>query len=139
MLDSFGVMVAIPVSDRVPVVGFDAPDRDRRRDHVFCKISCQALPARGDLPFLDMGDKPFWVGPPAGVDVSVDSGVCYVFSKHSEEVILPFSVEQIVGKVVHREPVVLGVGAACGCEDVQVGVVVAWSARGLEDDDGAHV
>lgn len=139
MLDILGVVVPIPVADRLSIVVHDAPNGDGRRDHIFGKIVCQAFPAGWDLALLDMGDESFRVLLPAIVDVPVDSRVCYMFAKHGEQVILPFTVYQIVREVVHLVPVFSWIDTARSCEDMEVRVVVACPSRGLEDDDGTDV
>jgi hypothetical protein len=139
LFDFPGLMIAVPVLNGLSVVAQDASDADGGADDVFGEVVGQSLSAGRDLSGLDVGDKPLGVGFPGPIDVLFDLGVGDDLPHHGEQVILPFSVDQLVGNVGDGLPFSVGVQSAGGDEDMKMGIMISGSSRGLEDDDRSEV
>jgi hypothetical protein len=97
------------------------------------------LAAGRHLAGLKIGDKPLRIVLPAAVDICLDPGVVDVFAEHGQQVILPFAVHQVVGDKPHIFPGALVRQAARSHQDVEMRVVLARTAIGLQDDHAADV
>ena len=133
------LMVAIPVADGLTIVSFNSANRDRRRDDILCQIVCQPLSAGWHFPGLQVSDEPFGVIVPCPVNVFFHSGIGNIFSEHVQKMILPFSVHHLVRDIGDRFPLAIRINPSRGHKDVKMGVVMAGSSRGLENNDVSDV
>ena len=139
MLDLSCFMVSIPVADSLSVVSFNPANRDRRRNDILCQILSQPLSTWGYLSGLKESDKAFGIISPGSVDVFFNGRIGNLFSEHFQEMVLPFSVHHVVRDVGDILPLFQRIKPTCGHEYMKVGVVMAGSSGGLENDDVSHV
>lgn len=135
MLDLSGFVIPIPVADGLAVIAFDPSYRDRRRYNILCQVLGQSFSARGHLSLLEKSDKALGIICPCSVNVFFNSRIGDIFPQHFQKVILPFFVHQIVWDIRDAFPLFLWIKPACGHEDVKMGVVLAGSSCGLQDDE----
>ena len=136
-LSSF--VIAIPVANGLTIVGFNSANGDRRRDNILCQIVCQPLSARWYFSRLKVSDESFGVIVPCAVNAFFHSGIGNIFSEHVQKMILPFSVHHLVRDIGDRFPLAGWINSSRSHEDVQVGVVMAGSPCGLENDDVSDI
>ena len=134
-----GFVVTVPVADRFAVIPFNPANRDRRRDDILCQILSQPLSARGNLSWLQESDKAFGIFFPCPVDVFFNGRVGNIVPEHFQEMVLPFSVHHVVRDIRDILPLFRWIKPTCGHKDMKVGVVVAGSSRGLEDDNISYI
>jgi len=139
MLDLSGLVVMIPIADGFAVVVFDPAYRDRRRDDILGQVLSQPFTTGGHGSVLEKGDKTLGICFPGPVDVFLHVRIGYVFPQHFQEVVLPFSVHHFVGDIRNRFPGAFFVESSGRHKDMQVGVVMAGSSGGLQDDDISEV
>jgi hypothetical protein len=75
ILDGFGAMISIPVSNSLTIVLLNPAHGNRRSDHIFGHIAGQSLSPRRDLAFIDKSHQPSGIFFPSPVNVVVDSGI----------------------------------------------------------------
>jgi hypothetical protein len=139
VLNLSGFVVPVPVSDGLAVVVFDSAYRDRRRDDILGQILRQSLSSRRHITLLQKSNKAFWVFFPGPIEVFFHVWIANIFPQHFQEVVLPFSVHHFVGDIRNRFPWAFFVESSGRHEDMQVGVVMAGSSGGLQDDDISDV
>ncbi len=132
-------VVTIPVADGFFVVCFNPANRDRWRYDILCQILSQPLSAWWYLSWLKESDKAFWIVSPCFVDVSFNGSIGNIIPEHFQEMILPFSVHHLERDVGDILPLVERINSSCGHEDMKVGVVMAGSSGGLENDDVSDI
>ena len=94
---------------------------------------------RGHIAGLKKGDKAFGVIFPCPVNIFFNGGMGDIFSEHFQEMVLPFSVHHVVRNVGDIFPLFQRIKPTCGHEDMKVGIVMAGSSGGLENDNVSHV
>jgi len=134
-----GFVVPIPVADRFAVIAFDPSYRDGRRDDIFCQVLCQPLTTGGHLSVMEKSDKAFGIISPCPVKVFFDGRVGDIISEQVEQIILPFFMHHLIGDIRDGFPLFPPVQSSCGHEDMQVGVVMAGSSGGLENNNVSHI
>jgi len=132
-------MVAIPVADGFSVVCFNPANRDRWRYDILCQILSQPLSAGGYLSWLKESDKAFGILSPGSIDVSFNGRIGNIVSKHFQEVVLPFSVHHVVRDVGDILPLFQRINSSCGHEDMKMGIVMAGTTCGLENNDVSDI
>jgi hypothetical protein len=132
-------MISVPVLDGLSIIVHDASDADGWADDVFGEVVGQSLSAGRNLSGLDIGDKPLGVGFPGPLDILFDLGVGDDLPHHGEELILPFSVDHFVGNVGDGLPFSVGVQSTGGSQDMEMGIMISGSSRGLKDDGRTDV
>ena len=133
------LMVAVPVANGLAIVSFNSANRDRRRDDILCQVACQPLSAGWHFSRLKVSDEAFGVIVPCAVNVFFHREIGNIFSEHVQKMILPFFVHHLVGDIGDRFPLAIRINPSCGHEDMQVGVVMAGSSGGLENNDVSDV
>ena len=78
ILDVFGAMISIPVSNSLTIVVLNTTHGNGRRDHIFGQVTGQPLSARRDLAFIDKSDQPSRIFLPGPVNVVVNSRIVNV-------------------------------------------------------------
>jgi len=134
-----GFVVTVPVADRFAVIPFNSANRDRRRDDIFCQVFCQPLSSWRYFTGLKESDKALGIIFPCTADVFFNGRIGNVFSEHFQEMVLPFSVHHVVRDVGDILPLFQRIKPTCGHEDMKVGVVMAGTSSGLENDDVSNV
>ena len=132
-------VVAVPVADRFAIITFDPSYGDGRRYDILCQILSQPLSAGGYFSWLKESDKAFGIISPGSVDVSFDDRIGNIVPEHFQEMVLPFSVHHVERDVGDILPLFQRINSSCGHEDMKVGVVMAGSPCGLENDDVSDV
>ena len=132
-------VVAVPVADRFAIITFDPSYRDGWRYDILCQILSQSLSAGRYLSWLQESDKAFGIVSPCSVDVSFNSRIGNIIPEHFQEMILPFFVHHVVRDVGDILPLFQRINSSCGHEDMKMGIVMAGTACGLEDDDVSDV
>lgn len=135
-LDGLGLVVSIPVADRLVIIAFDASDGDRRGGDLLGEILGESFPPGGHLSFLQESDEALGVVFPALVDLGLDGGRVHLFREHGQQMVLPFAVHEFVGDIGDGFPSALGIDSPGREQDVKMGVVSTGSATGLQDDNG---
>ena len=133
------LVVAVPVADGLSIVGFNSSNRDRRRDDILCQVVCQSLSSGWHLSGLKVRNKPFGVILPCTVNVFFHGRIGNLSPEHFQKVILPFCVHHLVGDIGDRFPLAGWINPSGSHEDMKVGVVMAGSSRGLENNDVSDV
>ena len=133
------LMVAIPVANGLTVVGFNSANRDRRGDDILCQVACQSLSTGWHVSGLQVSHESLGIIVPCAVNVFSHRRIGHIFSEHVQKMILPFSVHHLVGDIGNRFPLVVWINASCGHEDVHVGIVMAGSSGGLENNDVSDI
>ncbi len=139
MFNLLGFVVTIPVADRFAIIPFNPSYRNRGRDDILCQVFCQSLTARGHLSVLKKSDKAFGIIFPGLVDIFFNSRIRNLFSEHFQEVVLPFSVHDVVWDIRNRFPLAVFIQSSCCHEDMEVGVVMAGSSSSLENDNVSDI
>ncbi len=134
-----GFVVAVPVADGLSVVCFNPAYRDRWRYDILGQISSQPLSAGGHLAGLQESDKAFGVVSPGSVDVSFNGRIGNIVPEHFQEMVLPFSVHHLIGDIRNAFPLFQWIKSSGGHEDMKMGVVMAGSSGGLEDNNISHI
>jgi len=132
-------MVPVPIGDGFTAVFFNSANRNRRRDDVLCQILRQPLSAWWHLSGLQESDKTLWIVFPCPIYVFFHSRIRNIFSDHFQEMILPFAMHHCIGDVSDIFPLLQWINAACGHEDMKVGVVMAGSSCGLKHNNASDV
>jgi len=130
-----GFVVTVPVADRFAVIPFNSANRDRRRNNILCQILSQSLSAWRYLSWLQESDKAFGIISPCSVDVSFNGRIGNIIPEHFQEMILPFFVHDFVGDIRNRLPLAVFVKPPGSHEDMKMGVIMAGSSGGLQDDN----
>ena len=134
-----GFVVVIPVADRFAIITFYPSYRDGRRYDVLCQILSQSLATRGNLSGLEESNKSVGIVFPGSVDVSLHDGIGNIVSEHGQEMVLPFSVHHAERDVSDILPLFSRINSSGGHQDMKVGVVMAGSSGGLQNDDVSDV
>ena len=132
-------VVTIPVADRFAVISFNSANRNRRRNNIFCQVFSQSLSSWWYIAGLKESDKAFGIIFPCPVNVSFNGRIGNIASKHFQEVVLPFSVHYIVRDVGDILPLFQRINSSCGHEDMKMGIVMAGTTCGLENNDVSDV
>lgn len=88
-------MVAIPVTDGMAVVAFDAVDGDRRGDDIFGEVASETAAVGRYIAFFDEGHEALGIIFPGAINDGVDGGVGDVCAEHGEEIVLPFAMNDV--------------------------------------------
>ena len=140
VLDLSGFVVAIPEADGFSIISFDSSDRDRGRDQVFGQILCQPFSFGRDISFFYKSDKAFGEIFPCSVDVSLDMRIVRnLFFEHSQQMILPFSMEQVIRDKFNAMPCSLRRESTGGEKNMKMRVVIGSSTSQLKNDDGSDI
>jgi len=139
MLNLSGFMVTVPVADRFSVIALDPSYRDGRRNNILCQILSQPLSAGWYFSGLKKGDKALGIISPGLIDVFFNGRIGNLFSEHFQEVVLPFSVHDVVWDIRNRFPLTVFVKSAGSHEDMEVRVIMAGSSGGLENNNVTHI
>ena len=139
VLDFFRTMILVPVADGEVVVGFDAANRNRRRDEILGQVLGEALATWGDFSFDHKGYKAFWIVLPSSVDIFFNGRVMDMLTEHIEQMILPFAMDHFKRDVRDLLPLVLGIKTARSDQDMQMRIVISGSAGSLQDNNGADI
>ena len=139
VLDLSGFVVAVPVADRLAVIAFNPAHRDRWRYDILGQISSQPLSSGGHFAGLQEGDKALGIVSPGSVDVSFNRRIGNIVPEHFQEMVLPFSVHHLIGDIRNAFPLFQWIKSSGGHEDMQVGVVMAGTSGGLQDDDVSDI
>ncbi len=139
MFDLSCFVVTIPVSDGFSVISFNSANRDRGRNNILCQVLSQPLSAGWYFSGLKKGDKAFGIISPSLVDVFFNGRIGNLFSEHFQEVVLPFSVHDVVWDIRNRFPLAVFVKSPGGHEDMKMGVVMAGSSGGLENNNVSYI
>jgi len=99
VLDFTGFMVAVPVTDGLAVVTFDAVDGDRRGDDIFSEVAGEAAAVGGHIAFFDESHETPGIFVPGAIDEGIDGGVGDVGAEHGEEMVLPFTMDDLEGEI----------------------------------------
>ena len=136
MLNGGGLVVSIPVADRLAVKAFDASDADWWGGDVLGEVLGESFAAGRHLSRLQERDEAPGIVVPTVVQIGLERlGVSFL-GQQSQQMVLPFAVQDFVGEGADRFPAALRVHAPGGEQDVQRGVVAAGAPVGLQDDDG---
>ncbi len=139
MFDLFCFVISIPVADRIAVIVFDASDRDRGGNDIFCQILSQPLSPWWYISGLKISDKTFGVIFPCLVNVWFNRRIGNLFSEHFEKMILPFFVHYLVRNIGDIFPMFQRINSTGGHEDMKMGIVMAGSPGSLENNDGSYI
>lgn len=140
VLDLAGFVVAIPEANGFAIISFDSSDRDRGGYQVFGQILCQPSGLGRDVSFFYESDKPFGILFPSSVDVPLDMGIIRdLLSKHSQKMILPFSMEQVIWDKVKAMPCSLRRESTGSEENMEMRVVICSPPGQLENDNGPDI
>lgn len=139
MLDLSCFVVPIPVADRFAVIAFNPSHRDGWRDDILGQVLCQALSSGRHLSGLKESNEALGIISPGLVDVFFNGRIGNLFSEQVQEVVLPFSVHDVVWDIGNRFPLAVFAKATGGHEDMKMGVVMAGSSGGLEHNDVSDV
>ena len=139
MLDLFCFVVLIPVADRFAVIVFDSSYRDGGRNDIFRQVLSQSLSAGRNFSRLKECYKAFGILFPCSFNVLFHSRIVNLFSEHFQEMVLPLFVHHFVRNVGDVFPMFQRINSAAGHEDVKMGVVMAGSSGGLENNNGSNV
>ncbi len=134
-----GFVVPVPVADGFAIITFNPSYRDGRRYDIFGQILSQPLATRGHLATLKESNKAFGIAFPCFVDVFFNGRIGHIIPEHCQEMILPFSVHHVERDVSDTLPLFPRVNSSCGHQDMKVGVVMAGSSGGLENDDVSNI
>jgi hypothetical protein len=132
-------VVTIPVADRFAVISFNSANRNRRRNNIFCQVFSQSLSSGWYIAGLKESDKAFGIISPCSVDVSFNGRIGNIIPEHFQEMILPFSVHHVVRDVGDIFPLFQRINSSCGHEDMKMGIVMAGTTCGLENNDVSDV
>ena len=135
MLDLSCFVIPIPITDRVAIILFNPANRDRRRNNILCQVLGQPLSAGWYFSGLQKSHKAFGIISPCQVDVFFNGRIGNIFSEHFQEMILPFFVHDFVGDIRNRLPLAVFVKSPGSHEDMKMGVIMAGSSGGLQDDN----
>jgi len=139
VLDLSCFVVPVPVADSLSVISFNPANRDRRRDDIFCQILSQPLPSRWYISWLKESDKTFGIIFPCPVNILFNGGVGNIVPEHFQEMVLPFSVHHVVWDIRDILPLFQWINSSGGHEDMKVGVVMAGTSCGLQNNNVSHV
>jgi len=73
------------------------------------------------------------------VDVFFNGRIGNLFSEHFQEMVLPFSVHDVVWDIRNRFPLAVFVKSPGGHEDMEVRIVMAGPSSGLENNNVTHI
>ena len=139
MLDLFCFVVLIPVADRFAVIVFDSSYRDGGRNDIFRQVLSQTLSAGRHFSGLQKSHKAFGMLFPCSVNILFYGRIGNFFSEHFQEMVLPFCVHHFVRDVGDVFPMLRRINSAGGHKNVKMGVVMAGSPGGLEDNNGSTI
>jgi len=124
VLHPVGAVGAVMGGDPCAILAIDAPDRDRRADHILRHLACHALRLRGALPLLDVGHQAVRIFPDTGIHPLVNGFGLQRLAEHRQPMPLPRAPEHRVGQVREMLPArPLGIVAPTGREEMQRGMV----------------
>ncbi len=132
-------MIPIPVADRFTVISFNSANRNRRRNNIFSQVFSQSLSSGWYIAGLKESNEALGIVSPGSVDVSFDGRIGNIVSKHFQEVVLPFSVHHVVRDIGDILPLFQRINSSCGHEDMKMGIVMAGTTCGLENNDVSDV
>ena len=129
-------MRPIVIRDPLAIIAVNAPERDRRTHHIFGQIPRQTLIPCRDIPFLHVGDKPLAIACVTRSDQPPDLRRLHRLAQHGQQMPLPLLPQQGIGHIIEMHPLLgLLIPSTTGGDDVQMGIVLAITAMGLDDDD----
>ena len=128
-------MIPIPVADGFSVISFNSANRDRWRYDILCQVLCQPLSAGWHLSGLKKSDKALGVIFPCPVDVFFNGRFGNIVPEHFQEMVLPFSVHDVVWDIQNRFPLAVFIQSSCCHEDMKMGVVMAGSSSGFQNNN----
>ena len=135
MLNLSCFVVPVPVADRVAIILFNPANRDRRRNNILCQVLGQPLSAGWYFSGLQKSHKAFGIICPCLIDIFFNGRIGNFFPEHIQKMILPFFVHDFVGDIRNRLPLAVFVKPSSGHEDMKMGVIMAGSSGGLQDDN----
>jgi hypothetical protein len=107
------------VCDPYAIIAIDAPNRDRRADHVLRHVACHALRLGGDLPLLYISYQAVGIFPETALHQLVDGVGLQRLAEPRQQMPLPLAPEQLVGQILEMLPArVLGIIAPTGSEEM---------------------
>jgi hypothetical protein len=135
-LDPLAFVGPIMIGDPLSIVAINTPERNGRTHHVFSQIRGQALIPGRHIALLHVGHKPVAISPVTRIDYPLYLLRLHGLPQHRQQIPLPLLAERGIRDVVQMHPLSrLPIPAATGGDDVQMGVVLAIAAMGLDDDD----
>src|SRR6478672_23086 len=128
----------VVIGDAVAILAVDAPERDRWTHDILGQIPRQTLIPCGHIAFLSIGDNALAITRVTRLDQPLHLLGLHRLPQHREQRPLPLLAQQAIRHVVQMHPLLgLLIPSPTGGDDVQRGIVLAMTAMGLDDQDGA--
>ena len=135
---AFRLMGAIMIGNTVPLITINTPERDRRTHDIFGQIPRQTLIPCGHIAFLDVGDKSLAIARVTGIDEPLDFLGLHRLPQHGQQIPLPLLAQQAIWHILQVHPLLgLSIPSPTGGDDVQMGIILAIAAMGLDDQNVA--
>src|SRR5215831_10036039 len=135
-LDVLALVRTVVRGDPLAIIAINAPEGDRWTHHIFGQIGRQALRARRDIALLYVGDEPIAIARVTDINQTVDLFRPQRLAQHRQQMPLPLFSQHRIWQRVEMDPL-LGLlsPSTTGGDEVQMGIVLAIAAMGLDDDD----
>ena len=131
-------MGAIMIGDAVAIIAVDAPERARRTHDICGQIPCQTLIPCGHIAFLSVGDQSLARARVTHLNQLLHLLGLHRLAQHRQQRPLPLLAQQAIRHVIQGHPLFgLLIPSTTGGDEVQMGILLAMAAMGLDNHDGA--